>query len=225
MACFDTGHFNPHFIRGDQLSPMERYLARSSPSGMKPTLRLISYLPTGECTERLARMGVRVFLDGLRWRTRTVSHGFEYPPKSWAASAFHWKQLNQPRASLLAKNLFGGSRARKGGSGNYCVQGYGAHSGCIEAMGGLLHGRFREIPIQPARWCIRSSHARMAAATTSPQSLTKIPPSSQRPRIPSKKVSNNVRSKRTRNSKWPNKASCGFFQWRHAIRLRSAGLD
>ncbi len=78
--------------------------------------------------------GVRVFLDGLDGDT-TVSHGFEYLEE--LARAFRWKKLHT-EASLLAKNLFGGSKARRV-IWNYCARDM-APVWMIRAWR-LLHGR------------------------------------------------------------------------------------
>jgi asparagine synthase (glutamine-hydrolysing) len=131
-----TGHFDPHFVRGDQLSPMEdvaRVHHHLDEANFAPNL----YLHWGMYGAARAN-GVRVFLDGLDGDT-TVSHGFEYLEE--LARRFRWKQLNT-EASLLAKNLFGGSRAQRI-IWNYCVKDMAPV--WMHRAWRLLHGRFREV--------------------------------------------------------------------------------
>jgi asparagine synthase (glutamine-hydrolysing) len=135
-AVLATGHFQSHLIHGDRLSPMEdvsRVHHHLDEANFAPNL----YLHWG--MYRAARHnGVRVFLDGLDGDT-TVSHGFEYLEE--LARRFRWKQLNT-EASLLAKNLFGGSRARKV-IWNYCVKDMAPV--WMHRAWRLLHGRFHEV--------------------------------------------------------------------------------
>ena len=131
-----TGHFIPHYIRGDELSPL-RDVARVhhhlDEANFAPNLYL-HWAMYGAAREN----GVRIFLDGLDGDT-TVSHGFEYLEE--LARSFRWKTLGA-ETSLLAANLFGGAKPRRI-LWNYCVKEM-APLWMFQAYR-LLRGRFREV--------------------------------------------------------------------------------
>lgn len=131
-----TGNFTPHFIRGDQLSPMEDVSLvhhHLDEANFAPNL----YLHWG-MYRAASQNGVRVFLDGLDGDT-TISHGFEYLEE--LARHFRWKQLHT-EASLLAKHLFGGARTRRV-IWNYCLR--DMTPVWMHRAWRLLHGRFGEV--------------------------------------------------------------------------------
>jgi asparagine synthase (glutamine-hydrolysing) len=130
------GNFKPHFIRGDELSPMRdadlvhRHLDEAN---FAPNLYLHWAM------YRTAQQNnVRVFLDGLDGDT-TVSHGFENLEEM--ARRLQFGRL-QREATLLAANLFGGSTARRV-LWNYCAKDL-APIWMFQAWR-LLHGRIREL--------------------------------------------------------------------------------
>jgi asparagine synthase (glutamine-hydrolysing) len=130
-----TGHFKPHFIRGDELSPMEDVSLvhhHLDEANFAPNL----YLHWG-MYGAARRSGVRVFLDGLDGDT-TVSHGFEYLEE--LARRFHWKKLHR-EASLLARNLFGGGSRVRRVLWNYCLKDM-APKWMRHATGNLVHPDF-----------------------------------------------------------------------------------
>jgi asparagine synthase (glutamine-hydrolysing) len=132
----ETGNFLPHYIRGDQLSPMRdaaRVHHHLDEANFAPNLYL-HWAMYGAAKEN----GVRVFLDGLDGDT-TVSHGFEYLEEM--ARTFQWKKLGA-EAGLLAANLFGGSKPRRI-IWNYCVKDM-APVWMFQAWR-LMRGRFREV--------------------------------------------------------------------------------
>jgi asparagine synthase (glutamine-hydrolysing) len=162
-AVLGTGHFNPHFIRGDQLSPMEdisRVHHHLDEANFAPNL----YLHWG-MYRAASQNGVRVFLDGLDGDT-TVSHGFEYLEE--LARHFRWKQLNT-EASLLAKNLFGGSRTRRV-IWNYCLKDMAPI--WMHRAWRLLRGRFREVRSNST--LVHPEFTRRMALRERAQTLTKI---------------------------------------------------
>jgi asparagine synthase (glutamine-hydrolysing) len=135
-AVLATGNFIPHFIHGDQLSPLHdaAQIHRAlDEANCAPNLYLHWAM-----YEKAGQSGVRVFLDGLDGDT-TVSHGFEYLEE--LGRRFHWLRLHRESA-LLAANLFGGSRARRV-IWNYCVKDI-APVWMYQAWR-LARGRFREV--------------------------------------------------------------------------------
>lgn len=132
----ETGHFEPHYIRGDKLSPLHdsrRIHYHLDEANNAPNL----YLHWG-MYGAVRDSGVRVFLDGLDGDT-TVSHGFEYLED--LLRAFRWKQLHK-EAALLGKNLLGGSSAFKV-LRRYCLQDMAP--GWVVQLWRLMHGRIREL--------------------------------------------------------------------------------
>src|SRR5262249_21428435 len=110
-----TGNFIPHFIQGDQLSPIRDWAQvhrHLDEANFAPNLYL-HWAMYGAARDQ----GVRVFLDGLDGDT-TVSHGFEYLEEM--ARTLRWAELTK-EAQLLAKNLFGGSKPRRV-IWKYCVK-------------------------------------------------------------------------------------------------------
>jgi asparagine synthase (glutamine-hydrolysing) len=132
----EMGNFVPHYIRGDQLSPMRdaaRIHQHLDEANFAPNLYL-HWAMYGAAKES----GVRVFLDGLDGDT-TVSHGFEYLEE--LARTLRWKKL-RAEARLLAAHLFGGSKPRRL-IWNYCVKEI-APVWMFQAWR-LARGRFREV--------------------------------------------------------------------------------
>jgi asparagine synthase (glutamine-hydrolysing) len=158
----DSGHFTPHYIRGDKLNPLQdagRVHHHLDEANFAPNL----YLHWGMYSA--ARdSGVKVFLDGLDGDT-TVSHGFEYLEE--LARRFRWKRL-YGEASLLAKNLFGGSKPRRV-IWNYCAR----EMAPVWMVGAwrLLHGRFREVRANST--LVRDDFTRRMALKERAQNLTR----------------------------------------------------
>jgi asparagine synthase (glutamine-hydrolysing) len=160
-----SGNFTPHYVRGDQLNPLQ------------DSARVHHHLDEANCAPNLYlhwgmysaahENGVRVFLDGLDGDT-TVSHGFEYLEE--LARGFRWKQLHK-EASLIAGNLFGGrSRARRV-IWNYCARDMAP----IWMVRGwrLLHGRFKEVRANGT--LAHPEFTRRMALRKRAQTLTKSP--------------------------------------------------
>lgn len=132
----ESGDFRPHYIHGDELSPMrdvERVHRHLDEANFAPNLYL-HWAMYGSAQEN----GVRIFLDGLDGDT-TVSHGFEYLEE--LARSFRFRRLHS-EAKLLAKNLFGGSKTRRI-LWNYCAKDV-APLWMFRAWR-LLRGRVREV--------------------------------------------------------------------------------
>ncbi len=131
-----TGGFEPHYVRGDELNPLQdsrEVHYHLDEANFAPNL----YLHWGMYGSARDH-GVRVFLDGLDGDT-TVSHGFEYLEE--LARRLHWRKLHQ-EASLLAKNLLGGSKASKV-IWNYCARDMAPV--WMIRLWRLAHGRFRDM--------------------------------------------------------------------------------
>ncbi|MDP9171908.1 MAG: lasso peptide isopeptide bond-forming cyclase [Acidobacteriota bacterium] len=131
-----TGNFKPHFIRGDELSPMgdvERVHRHLDEANFAPNLYLHWAMYSAA-----QQNNVRVFLDGLDGDT-TVSHGFETLEEM--ARRLQFTKLRN-EASLLAKNLFEGSTTRRV-LWNYCAKDIAPV--WMFRLWRLLRGRFREV--------------------------------------------------------------------------------
>lgn len=131
-----TGNFKPHFIRGDELSPMrdvDRVHWHLDEANFAPNLYLHWAMYSAA-----KQNNVRVFLDGLDGDT-TVSHGFELLEQM--ARQLQFKKLRN-EASLLAQNLFGGSTTRRV-LWNYCAKDVAPI--WMFQVWRLLRGRFREV--------------------------------------------------------------------------------
>jgi len=132
-----TGGFVPHFIRGDELSPMrdaERVHRHLDEANFAPNLYL-HWAMYGAAKQN----NVRVFLDGLDGDT-TVSHGFEKLEE--LARHLRFARLTD-EARLLARNLFGGQSTTRRVLWNYCAKDI-APTWMFQAWR-LLRGRFREV--------------------------------------------------------------------------------
>jgi len=131
-----TGNFEPHYVRGDRLSPLQD-MARVHRHLDEPNFAPNLYLHWGMYAAA-QQQGVRVFLDGLDGDT-TVSHGFELLDD--LAKRMRWIRLYR-EGSLLAKNLFQGSNARRI-LWRYCFR--DMMPNWAHRAWRLAHGRFGEL--------------------------------------------------------------------------------
>ncbi len=135
QAALATGHFQPHYIRADELSPMrqnDRMHFHLDEANFAPNLYLHWAM-----FEEAAKYGVRVLLDGFDGDT-TVSHGFARLPE--LLFSFRWGTLAQ-ELRLIRRNLLPSSSVRRI-FWNLCVK----PSAPAWAFGlrRLLRGRVRE---------------------------------------------------------------------------------
>ncbi len=131
-----TGNFKPHFILGDELSPMrDAHVVHHhlDEANFAPNLYLHWAM-----YRNAQQNNVRVFLDGLDGDT-TVSHGFENLEEM--ARRLQFRRLRH-EASLLATNLFGGSTPSRV-LWNYCVKDFAPI--WMFQVWRLLHGRLSEV--------------------------------------------------------------------------------
>ena len=131
-----TGSFEPHYVRGDHLSPLAD-MARVHRHLDEPNLAPNLYLHWGMYAAA-QQQGVRVFLDGLDGDT-TVSHGFELLDD--LAKKLRWMRLYR-ESSQLANNLFQGSNARRI-LWRYCLR--DMMPNWTHRAWRLAHGRFAEL--------------------------------------------------------------------------------
>jgi asparagine synthase (glutamine-hydrolysing) len=131
-----TGNFKPHYIRGDELSPMrdvDRVHRHLDEANFAPNLYLHWAMYSAA-----QQNNVRVFLDGLDGDT-TVSHGFEKLEE--LARRLRFRALKE-EARMLAANLFDGGSTTRRVLWNYCAKDI-APTWMFQAWR-LLRGRFRE---------------------------------------------------------------------------------